>query len=408
MAGLAEKMTRMILASTLYNNGYSPRGTVIVAEHGTAAINARLEEAMSRCTGGLITVARSGMTGAAAHAGQYPGLGKGNFRFKASLESSNNLTHNEFASLPGQTGKDVANRPEGLSKQLSHNAALMAAYSQLPPEQAELLEFDLLEQNQFMHVASAIYRNIENYTDHDLEGWVEAGLVVNEILFGGVWMHQGILKTLPEGERAGVLALIGSGGIQSRVRKMSRLEAYNTGGKSLVKAPGFLMCEILGDDLAAERKVRNSLIEFEDAEVGPGVHRYHNIAEDTDGRQTVLREGETYQMFVNPFAPDALFARDARGCYLGECERINPVSRADIEALHRACGAAAKREGEILRPVQARHTAEAREKMRRALHNADVVVGRPVTPEQQLQAKEEKNLAELAEAALTELDESGY
>ena len=67
------------------------------------------------------------MTGAKAHAGQYPGLSRGNFRHKASLESSNNLTHNVFASLPGQTGKDVEHRPEQLDGMLRHNNALLAA-----------------------------------------------------------------------------------------------------------------------------------------------------------------------------------------------------------------------------------------------------------------------------------------
>ena len=53
---------------------------------------------------------------AAAYTGAYAGRGKGNFRFKAALESSGNRIHNDLADqalIPGQTGMDVDRRPEG-------------------------------------------------------------------------------------------------------------------------------------------------------------------------------------------------------------------------------------------------------------------------------------------------------
>jgi hypothetical protein len=76
-------------------------------------------------SGGAIKVERGGMQGAAAHAGQYAGRSKGNFRIKAALESLGNLIHNEMAFLPGQTGKDRQHAPEQLHGLLKHNDALL-------------------------------------------------------------------------------------------------------------------------------------------------------------------------------------------------------------------------------------------------------------------------------------------
>ena len=87
-------------------------------------------------------------------------MNRGLPRFKASLESSNNLVHNVFAALPGQTGKDRQHQPEELPALLKNNEDLLAARFQLPIERAELLSFPILELNQFMAVAHELYRQI--------------------------------------------------------------------------------------------------------------------------------------------------------------------------------------------------------------------------------------------------------
>lgn len=390
---LTEKMTRYILAATLYQDGYSPRGTVMVGEHGTAAWNEEIEQAMREASGGLVTTQRSGMTGAVAHAGQYPGLSKGNFRMKASLESGNNFTHNEFDALPGQTGMDVAHRPEQLDGQLRNNAMLLAAYQQLPEQRRELLQFSLLELNQFMSVATEIYGNIENYTDHDLNDWIECGHVVNEFFFDGRWVDQRALLGQDEEMRAMFERGIESGTIKTRPRKMSRREAWDRQAGDLIKLPGYGVVAILGSDLAVERKVIDGQFVFEDAEVGPGYHRYFSTAFDPEGRRIELRDGETYQAFVNPFAPDALFVCNAKGGYIGECKRTTIPGREEVDAVQRACGAAAKRESDRLQPLRARHMAEAREKARRQGNNARVAGDAPVTPEEKQEARDQARTA---------------
>ena len=144
--GLSERMTRYILAATLYLDGWNPaRGTTIVAEHGTAAVREEIERRLAELGGKdehgkyRLRVARSGMEGSAPHAGQYPGIARGNFRFKASLESSNNLTHNAFAALPAQAGPSVDRRPEELSALLKHSEQLLEASQFLPPDLAAKL-----------------------------------------------------------------------------------------------------------------------------------------------------------------------------------------------------------------------------------------------------------------------------
>ena len=83
------------------------------------------------------------------------------------------------------------------------------------------------------------------------------------------------------------------------------------GARDLVRVPGYGVCAILGDDLAQERKVTDrGLFEYQDQEVGPGMHRFDaGCVATPDGERVALKNGEKYQIFVNPFAPDTLFVR---------------------------------------------------------------------------------------------------
>jgi hypothetical protein len=386
--GLTEKMTRMILAATLYLDGYSPRGTKLVVEHGTAAIRGTtkedkatgaifrdgLDRVLHDLSGGLIEIRRSGMTGAAAHAGQYRGLSKGNFRHKASLESSNNLTHNVFASLPGQTGKDVDHRPEQLTGLLRNNAALLAARTQLAPEKAAALRFPLLELNEFTARAHELYAEIEGDRDHELSNWLECGHVRQMLLIGEQWVPiESVVKN--EEHLALMERLIADGAVKARPVRKSRREVWEEGAGDLIRLPGHGVVAILGDDLAVPRAVVGNRFEFEDAEVGPGAHRFHAVCKTPFGESLRLTDRETYETFVNPFAPHVLFVRRADGSYLGECLRDDAPAYADEEAVRRSVGKKAKEESDLLQPLRLTHMAEAREKKARHEHNAAVLGG---------------------------------
>ncbi|MFZ2279279.1 MAG: hypothetical protein WAW39_15915 [Prosthecobacter sp.] len=374
-SGLTGKMMRMVIAATYYLDGYSPRGTINLAEHGTANFMEEIGGILYDASGGLITVEESGMQGKAAHAGQYDGRSLGNPNFKASLESSNNLLHNMEAHLPGQTGPDRQRRPEQLHGMLQYNSRLLAAYQQLPADKAALLQFPLLEINQYLGVLGDIYRFIENDPDHDLEGWLECGHVMQVVELLGEWRTQDELLMLPDGQREMALAMIHGGMVPSRPRKMTRAEVWHRGARDLVRIHGGTVCNILGDDFATERKVQAQQFRFEDKEVGPGLHRFEAIITDAEGRQCHLKDGEKYKVFVNPFADKQLFVQDAKGRYLGTALRCERDSRLDAEALHRNMGRVSHIESEMLKPLEARQAKQTRKKLAMHKHNAGVLTG---------------------------------
>ena len=395
--GLEERMTRLVVAATLYLDGYSPRGTVLIAEHGTAAISTALETALCELSGGLITVARSGMQGAKAHGGQYPGIARGNPRMKASLESSNNLTQNVFGSLPGQTGKDVVSRPEELGALLSYNATLLAAYDKLSPERRSLLEFDLLELGQFHGVAHELYGLIENDPDHNLEGWAECGHFVQQIWADGEWRDLPDLTTLDPAVSERLVAALEAGTIRSRPRKMSRREVWDRGAGELIKLPGHGVWEILREDLAVERQITGNELVFEDEEVGPGKHRYRTRGVDAFGHPVELSDRTAYRVIVNPFAPDMAFVGDMQGRYIGEFRATARPTRgteADDPDILAAMGEVAQREGELLAPLRERHAGKAAAKDARHKRNAALMdTARPATKEERDEIKRQREVA---------------
>lgn len=393
--GVTGPMMRMVLAATLYEKGYSKRGTELVLEHGTASADDALLEEIKTITEGLVTWAKSGMSGDTAHLGQYPLIERGNPRHKASLESNNNLEHNRRGALPAQTGRSVETRPEELDGKnglLAYNSRLLAAYAQLPAEKAALLEFPVLEFNQYLDVATHIDALIADDRDHELEGWLEAGNVVQSYQFGG----QDILETqLTPEQRAAIVPMIEAGLLQARPLRMTRREVWNRGAGELVKLPGWGVCAILGNDLARPATVQDDMISMRDGEWWAGILRYEAQVRDAEGRIVRLQEGETYQVFVNPFAPNMLFVRDAQGRYVGESRRIFAPCRGDLDRVRVAMGEAAKAESALLTPLAARHEREAREKLARHQKNAAAMDNRPA-PTPKPNAETKRRNAELA------------
>lgn len=400
--GIAEVMMRFILAATLYLDGYSPRGTTILSEHGTAAVRDRLKEVLLEATDKKVVVSESGITGEAAHLGQYPGLVRGNPRHKAALESNNNIEHNALASAPGQTGRNVEERPEELAGRLDYNAALLAVYGELSPERAALLDFPVWEYNQYLDFAGEVYARIAQRRDHELEGWIEAGNVLQSY----VWGDQHLLEThLSPEQRAKIPTLLEAGLLTAKPVRMTRQEVWDRGKSELVRIPGWAVCAILGDDLARDARITGNEFTIQDQEIGPAVYRYEPFVTTLEGRVEQLRDGETYEVFINPFALGTLFVRDARGCYLGEAKQIYVPSRADVAGVQRAIADASRRETQLLAPLRARHMSKARERLERARKNAEVVaaaddsLSMPSRPSADRTARNAARAAALAKAA---------
>lgn len=372
---LTGSMMRLILAATLHLDGYHPRGTVLNVEHGTAAIPDWLEEILLKHTADAVTVARSGFIGRATHAGQYPGVRRGNPRFKASLESSNNVHQNAVADAPGQTGRIPSERPEGTELMRQHDALMLRVMQNLPARQAALLNLELLELNQAQNLISTAYQLIENDVDHDLEGWVECCHIIQEITLAGQKFTQDQLLALPPDESRMAIALLHAGKLETRPRKMSRLEAWLQGCGELIRIPGYTVCAILGDDMARVRNVRSNMFEFEDTELGPGTHRYEALCRTPEGHILQLADGEKYKIFANPFAPQFLFVTDGSGRYLGEAKRIEVVMRGDHAALGQAIQDAQRRENILLQEYRKRHAKDAAKHLERVRQNLEALGG---------------------------------
>ena len=381
---LKEREMRFLVAHILHNIGYRPEGTKLVVEHGTAAIREDIERIVLDATDGAVTVSRSGIEGDAAFDGVYRGRPHGNSRFKSPLESHWNLVHNETAMLPGQVGKDRNHQPEELYGREAHNTALVKAFTALTEERARLLKLPFIPWQQFLEIYAFISDRINARTDHHLEGWEAAGLVVNEfrLLLDSTWMPMGMLPALASEERGAVEAVIGKPG-HVRCRRMSPSEVWKAGCTEFSRIGKQFVPAILGKDLGVPRPVLDDhLFRFQDRDVGPGEHRYLATVRDIHGCEVDLKPGETYLTHVNPFNLDELFVSELTKSgmqFIGVAPLWKTVRRDDTEALHRQMGAAAHVEAELLAPVARRGADLTRRRIAESEHNAAVLAGAPIT-----------------------------
>lgn len=338
---LKESDFRALLVFALMGTGYSPRGTRLVVEHGTAAIRDDVECILHDHTQGTITVHRSGIVGdVQAFCGQYLGRGKGNFRFKASLESQGNLYHNAFSALPAQTGKDIDHRPEELHGLLRYNEQILRAATTLPAERAALLDAPALTPRQFQMLSDEIYDRLARDPEHGLEGWDD------------LFTFDATLR---------------------RMRRLSRLEVFSQAKGTLTPLSEHAAALIFHRDLMVERRVRRGTIEVHDSELSSDALLFD---------AHTLTEGETFATVLNPFLPDCLWLFDAKGGYLGRIARSYRVSRLDTDALHREMGRVAAMEKTVLSTAAKLGHERTKRELARRRHNLNVIAGAPVTPKE--------------------------
>lgn len=363
--GLREDEMLFLVASVLGEFGYHAEGCVLMVEHGTAAINEPLEKLLFDLTAGKIRVERSGIQGASAFAGQYPGRGKGNFRFKAALESLGNLIHNETANLlafPGQTGSNSrVNLPEELHGREKLADTLALAMVALPAQIAAQLRLPFLEVNAARWAVEEVMERINRRTEHELEGWLEAGLTTIDFQLPG--------RALMPATEWALLAPADQHALQNLVkplpRKLSPREVFDSGRRGLTRFRPEQVAALLQQRQGREVAVRaDHLIVFEDQLVSPEPLHYlaHHFA-----------PGDKFRAVVNPWAPETLHLFDARGGWCGAVEAWQRVRHDDIEGLHRQMGQAAKVEKELLAPLAARGRELTQKRIEDTRHNAAVL-----------------------------------
>jgi hypothetical protein len=378
---LKESYARLVVASVFFNRGYSPRGSWVLAEHGTAAISEAVARILFDRSGGLIRLRESGITGEEQAIIGWRGQGKGNPRFKAALESIRNLKHNELGSLPAQTGKDRDSRPEythGELVQASEELKVLAALAIKNPQRAAAMRLKLLDYHaHFLPLLMDVYAELNHRDWHDLQGWEAAGNVAIEYRTtpsAAHWLTDGEFSALPEVSQQLLLQAAQADKRFIRRRNLSPAEVARRDRDQLVKIPPFVVCEILGDDCAREdMKVQGAYFnEFSDQELSPEPLLFESVITTPEGRVEQLPDGK-YTAFVNPFDLDQLFVCDARKRCLGIAPRVQRIDRADDEALKRAFGQREHRIAELKKPLLARHAESVREEMSRLEHNANLM-----------------------------------
>lgn len=351
--GLKASDFRFVLAAGLVNFGYhATLGTTNIVENGTATVPEHIERMLHDATGGMIKFRRAPMEGAAAHAAQYAGRAKGNFRIKASLESLGGLEHNELACLPAQVGMDRDHCPEEMHRggkfidpatgqplrsygRDKYADALLAALSQLPPERAQWLEWDRMTIQQHRLICEEIYGRLSRRTKHELEGWDE--YYVPDRLGG--------------------------------MRRLSPYEVAQPQRRYLTPISMETVALLIGPGEDEPVTVRKNMICLHDGGISGDELRFDAVG--------LLPDREKFRVVLNPFDPARLFCYDARGRFVAVLPRIFSVNPAELEQIHRAAGEKKKREAQLLQPLRLRHAAEARITAARHEHNANVINGGP-------------------------------
>lgn len=385
--GVNKRLMRQLLAAVMACDGYSPRGTVLVAEHGTAAISEDMERLLYDASGGLITVSRSGMTGAAAHDAQWGGFvrnketgkrqlidgttSRGTPRHKGSLEKSNATVHALTADAPGQTGTNRDKRPEELGALLRYNEQLLAACAELPEHLRQHIRHPLLTEHQAAEFLLKVYQIFERMP-HVLSGWEDN--TVAEVFVLNAWLDAQGIATLPPHDQTHIMEQMHAGCLQTRQRRLNRLEAWQKGVREtpLIQPPPSVIFHLLGEDFAVERTVRGHQFRFQDRDLGPGEHFYEGFITDSSGLYRELPNGEKFATIVNPFAADMLGVFDAKGRYLGYA-KPRVVAGPNLAEIHAALGDAARLTSEIMEPMRKRHAKAAKARLDLMEHNAGVV-----------------------------------
>ena len=400
---LNEADTRFFIAGLFADTGYSPRGTMLMLEHGTAALREDVERILYDASGGLIRCDRQPIEGKQQALTQYwGGTEGGNFRAKASLESIHNRIHNDLANLSLQTGKDAGSRPVTTDRQLQYITGILKSIAKVAPERLDLLKLPALDfHTQFIPLLQDYYTHgLNNRTDHALQGWAELGHLVTEYttLPGSEqFLSAAQFLALPDDSQA-----IISGAAKSdpqtwtRKRNLSPAEVWKPALGSMLKLPDYILGDILSQDLAREEKVKGSFFKFRDQGTTDIEHIYEARIYTPEGAVRELPHGETYQVFANPFSPRWLQVHNARGQYLGKCELYKRVQPLNLDAFHdanpweertsirsaelnRAAGDKHARIAEQHEGMRHRHTERVTTSQDLREFNRKVIAGAPVT-----------------------------
>jgi hypothetical protein len=346
-----------LLGAIFGKYGHNPRGTRLNCEAGTAVPPDAAIDLIHKLGGGEVIVRIGEAKAEPAFLGQFAGVAKGNFRTRALIESFWNITHNETADrleFPGQTGSHArVNAPEDLHGRAKEMDLMLRAMPALPEWVVKNLRKPLPEFNEAMRAIGEINerlnrRGIMPGTEHQIEGFVEAGLVTTDFDVPGIGLvsradFEARLEGKSEAEIQAIIALCAP-----RARRLSPREAFD-GHRSVLKR---WRPEVIAALLYPARRDgvvrvgKDHLVTFDDKDISPEPLRFlaHHFS-----------PGDEFEAVCNPMVPDLLFIYDARpahrGAWIGVLKHWGRVSKTDSEAMGHRIGEAEKVKRELLRPL---------------------------------------------------------
>lgn len=347
---LKEREMLFLLAHHLGNVGYNPESCVLGMEHGTANVAERVDRLLHGVSGGKLRIERGGIQNPALADGLYAGRGKGNFKFKAALESSGNLIHNETGDrllLPSQVGNNMRlNAPDELHGRTQHLDQLQRCALLLPAHLREVVTAEITPPlHRALELVDAIQERINDRMDHDLEGWEACGFTraLYRLTPDQAWMPQTELRAMAPVVRSAIESAILADHRLAKARLMSPREVFEERVRPvLTRLPAHLAIELIGAEHAEPRRVaKDGRFHFEDMDLGPGEHHFEGALHTDEGHKgDLVRDGERYATFVSTLDPHRLHLCDAKGRYLGWVERTRGFNRNDAEGFARAAGQA--------------------------------------------------------------------
>ena len=336
-----KRMMPYLIGYWLIVQGYAPEGATLCGEHNTAALGKELAAAVAKATGGKVRFAAGGLLSKPLAQGLWAGRPRGNFRFKARLEGSHSLVHNELGAVRGQVGYTRDNAPESLYAMDKAEGALLracAALAQADPGLPDRLRWPYIPYADYAALVAEAVARINDRTEHALEGWEEQGFVTGSFRLGPrePWRDLADLDALPEGMRGAILAQLRADPTLTRVRRLSPAEAWEKRAGDVVRADRAFMPVILGEGLALRGAVSDRLeIKVKDPAIDYAA-TVAAIVRGPDGAERLLARGQAVLVWVNPLEPLVAYLAEPTKDgprYLGIAPVMAPAHQDDAAAI---------------------------------------------------------------------------
>ena len=361
---LKEQTFRFAFGAAMCVTGFHKHGILNIVEHGTAAIRdpVRRQIALIPHYGGLIKFAQSGILSEQVHAGLFIGGGAGNFRMKPLVECSHNLLHNATAHLPGNRGRDAEHMHESRNALVRYEESLIEAAKKLPPDTAAMIEYGLLNFDEYTAAFRLIEREFMHNPNHRLEGW-DANQVqeysLAETPGENDWHNvRGLLDMEPDRARA-IAEFLAAHRDHVRSRYMGRYEVWMAGQADFIRPPLMEMPAFLDERDMIELTVRdNGTIDFCNGYFyGRDKMIYRVDALRTPAGYSARIEPRSRQLVkFNPFTPDQVWIINREnGSTIGMAPIHSRAPMLDQAAIERSMGVQSHDLARKVKPVRGRH-----------------------------------------------------